>query len=423
MAAPTAHAPSVRTSRRTTPRAPGWEGRACQQFAGADPDPHFLRMRALSYFGPNKVKVVRKPDPRIEHSNDAILKVTRSAICGSDLHLLHGLVPDTRVGCTFGHEFTGTVEEIGSSVKNLRRGDRVVVPFNISCGICFYCSRGLSANCENTNPNSDVASGVFGYSHTTGGYDGGQAEYVRVPFADVGPMKIPDDMEEEEVLFLSDILPTGYQAAEMGEIKGGETVVVFGCGPVGLFAMKSAWLLGAGRVVAVDHVDYRLDFARRYAGVETVNFKKVPDIVSYLKDQFEGRGPDVAIDAVGMEAEGSKLHRVLGMSFMQAGVPVAINWAIQTVRKGGNVSIIGVYGPPWNLVDIGTAMNKGITLRMNQCNVRRYMPHLLKHIREGRIDAKGIITHRFPLSAAPKAYKTFSDKRDGCVKCVLTPAA
>src|SRR5438105_4602872 len=308
-------APSARTSRRTVRRTPGRGGHACPQFAGGDPDPHFSRMRALSYFGPNKVKVVRKPDPRIEHSNDVILEVTRSAICGSDLHLLHGLVPDTRVGCTFGHEFTGTVVEAGASVKHLRRGDRVVVPFNISCGSCFYCSRGLSANCENTNPNSDVASGVYGYSHITGGYEGGQAEYVRVPFADVGPMKIPDDMEEEEVLFLSDILPTGYQAAEMGEIKGGETVVVFGCGPVGLFAMKSAWLLGAGRVLAVDHVDYRLDFARRY------------------------------------------------------------------------------------------------------------MPHLLKHIREGRIDAKAIITHRFPLAKAPKAYSMFADKKDGCVKCVLTPAA
>jgi threonine dehydrogenase-like Zn-dependent dehydrogenase len=381
-------------------------------------------MRALSYQGPYKVKVVKKPDPEIEHGNDVVLRVTRAAICGSDLHLLHGLVPDTRVGCTFGHEFTGIVEETGPTVRNLKKDDRVVVPFNISCGVCFYCSRGLPANCENTNPNSDVAGGAFGYSHTTGGYEGGQAEYVRVPFADVGPMKIPDDMSDEEVLFLSDILPTGYQAAEMGEIKGGETVVVFGAGPVGLFAMKSAWLLGAGRVIAVDHLDYRLDFARRWAGVETVNFKSVDDIVAHLKDQLEGRGPDVCIDAVGMEAEGSRGQRAIGIGLkMQAGVPVAINWSIETVRKGGNVSIIGVYGPPWNLIDIGTAMNKGLTMRMNQCNVRRYMAHLLKHIREGRIDAKGIITHRFPLDQAPKAYQLFSDKKDGCVKCVLTPRA
>src|SRR2546430_4683288 len=355
---------SARASKRTVPRGPGREEHACPQFAGGTRDPHFARMRALRYFGPNKVKVFRKPDPRIEHSNDVILDVTRSAICGSDLHLLHGLVPDTRVGCTFGHEFTGTVVEAGASVKHLRRGDRVVVPFNISCGSCFYCSRGLSANCENTNPNSDVASGVYGYSHITGGYEGGQAEYVRVPFADVGPMKIPDDMEEEEVLFLSDILPTGYQGAEMGEIKGGETVVVFGCGPVGLFAMKSAWLLGAGRVLAVDHVDYRLDFARRYAGVEAVNLKKVPDIVAWLKDQFEGRGPDGVIEAVGLGAEGRKVHRLLGLGFVQAGVPVAINWAIQTGRKGGNVSIIGVYGPPSDPVGIRTAVDQGANPRV-----------------------------------------------------------
>lgn len=383
-------------------------------------------MRALSYLGPDRVEVGRKKDPRIEHPDDVVLRVTRAAICGSDLHLLHGLVPDTRTGCTFGHEFTGVVEETGGEVRSLKKGDRVVVPFNIACGNCYYCSRGLSANCENSNPNSDVAAGVYGYSHTTGGYEGAQAEYVRVPFADVGPMKIPDDMDDEEVLFLGDILPTGYQGAEMGEIKAGETVVVFGCGPVGLFAMKSAWLLGAGRVVAVDHVGYRLDFARKFANVETVNFKEVGagNVVEHLKSMFEGRGPDVCIDAVGMEAEGSRLHRVLGLGLkLQAGAPTAIQWCIDTVRKGGNVSIVGVYGPPWNLLNIGTAMNKGLTLRMNQCNVRRYMPHLLKHIREGRIDAKGIITHRFPLEDAPKAYQLFSDKKDGCVKCVLLPHA
>src|SRR5947209_14570910 len=212
-------------------------------------------MRALSYEGPYKVKIARKPDPAIEHPNDVVLRVTRSAICGSDLHLLHGFVPDTRVGCTFGHEFAGVVERVGPSVESLVVGDRVVVPFNISCGTCFFCQRGLTGNCERTNPSSSVASGVYGYSHTTGGFEGGQAELVRVPFADVGPMKIPDDMTEEEVLFLSDILPTGYQAAEMGSIKPGETVVVFGCGPVGLFAQRSAWLLGAGRVIAVDDLD------------------------------------------------------------------------------------------------------------------------------------------------------------------------
>ncbi len=340
-------------------------------------------MRALTYQGPYRVQVENKPDPIIEHPQDVILKVTRSAICGSDLHLLHGLIADTRVGCTFGHEFVGVVEDMGREVKTLRKGDRIAVPFNISCGACFYCNKGLTALCENSNPSSDLAAGVFGYSHTTGGYEGGQAEYVRVPFADVGPMKIPDDMDDESVLFLTDILPTGYQGAEMGEIKGGETVVVFGAGPVGLFAMKSAWLLGAGRVIAVDHVPYRLAFAEQYAKVETVNFKEVGDVVLYLRELCGGRGADVCIDAVGMEAEGSMMHKVLGMAKMEAGSPTAINWCIESVRKGGNVSIIGVYGPPWNLINIGSAMNKGLTLRMNQCNVRRYMPHLLEHIAVG----------------------------------------
>ena len=381
-------------------------------------------MRALSYQGPYRVKVTEKPDPRIEHPNDVILRVTRSAICGSDLHLLHGLVADTRVGCTFGHEFAGVVEEIGPSVRSLQRGDRVVVPFNISCGTCFYCARGQTALCENSNPNSDVASGVYGYSHTTGGFEGGQAEYVRVPYADIGPLKIPDALEEEDVLFLSDILPTGYQAAEMAEIKGGDTVVVFGCGPVGLFTMKSAWLMGAKRVIGVDHVPERLAFAREYCGVETVDFKAHKEPVPFLRDLCGGRGPDSCVDAVGMEAEGSLLQRAVGIALkLEAGAPTALNWAIQTVRKGGVVSVIGVYGPPWNLIPIGTAMNKGLTLRMNQCNVRRYMPHLLELIQKGQIDARRIISHRFPLEDAPRAYQMFSDKKDGCIKCVLMPHA
>lgn len=382
-------------------------------------------MRALTYHGPYKVRVEHKPAPRIEHPDDLILRVTRAAICGSDLHLVHGMIPDTRIGCTLGHEFTGVVEETGRAVRSLKKGDRVVVPFNISCGTCFYCARGLTANCENTNPYSEIACGVYGYSHTTGGYDGGQAEYVRVPFADVGPMKIPDDMSDEEVLFLSDIFPTGYQGAEMAGLAGGETVVVFGAGPVGLFAAKSAWLMGAERVIVVDHVDYRLEFARRFAGVETINFKQVDDIVLHLKETCgEGRGPDACIDAVGCEAEGSGPQKLLGVKMkMQAGSAVALNWSIQSVRKGGTVSIVGVYGPPWNLIPIGTAMNKALTLRMGQCNVRRYMPRLLEHVREGRVDAKSVITHRFPLEDAPKAYEIFSDKTDNCVKCVLVPSA
>ncbi len=381
-------------------------------------------MRALTYRGPSHVRIVDKPEPRIEHADDILLRVTRTAICGSDLHLYHGFVPDTRVGCTFGHEFAGVVEEVGPGVTSLARGDRVVVPFNISCGSCYFCQRELTALCESSNPESLVASGVYGYSHTTGGFDGGQAEYVRVPFADVGPMKIPADMTEEDVLFLSDIFPTGYQAAEMGEIKEGETVIVFGAGPVGLFAAKSAWLLGAGRVIVVDHLDYRLRFAEEFAQVETVNFEKVPDVVTYLRDMCGGRGADVCIDAVGLEADGSYLHTVTGVLMkLQAGAPTGIIWAIETVRKGGNVSIVGVYGPPWNLINIGTAMNKGLTLRMNQCNVKRYMPHLLEHIRAGRVNARGIISHHFPLEDAPRAYETFARKQDGCVKCVLVPRA
>jgi threonine dehydrogenase-like Zn-dependent dehydrogenase len=379
-------------------------------------------MRAMTYHGPGDVRVENKPDPRIEHPGDVVLRVTRTAICGSDLHLYRGLVPDTRVGHTFGHEFAGVVEEVGPEVRNLKRGDRVVVPFNISCGTCYFCQRELFGMCENSNPNSEIASGVFGYSHTTGGYDGGQAEYVRVPFADVGPMKIPEDMEYEDVLFLTDIFPAGYQAAEMGEIKGGETVVVFGCGPVGLFAQRSAWLMGAGRVIAVDHVPYRLNFAREYNKVEAVNFAEVGDIIMHLKEMTGGRGPDVCIDAVGLEADGSLLHDFLGRILMlQGGSPTAIGWAINTVRKGGNVVLIGVYGPPWNLVPIGTAMNKGLTLRMAQCNTKRYMPRLLEHIREGRVDAKGIISHRFPLDEVADAYKMFAGKTHDCRKVVLTP--
>lgn len=383
-------------------------------------------MKAMVYHGPSDVRAERKPDPIVEHPEDVILRVTRSAICGSDLHLYRGLVPDTRVGTTFGHEFTGVVEEVGSSVRDVRRGDRLAVPFNISCGRCYYCAQELYALCENSNPNSEVACGVYGYSHTTGGYEGGQAEYVRVPYADYGPMKIPDDMSEEDVLFLTDIFPTGYMGAEMGAIKGGETVVVFGAGPVGLFAAKSAWLLGAGRVIAVDQYADRLDFARSFADAETVDFRQAgnSDVVSHLKEMCGGRGPDVCIDAVGLEADGSAMHTFLGRAMMmQAGTPTALEWAIHTVRKGGRVSVIGVYGPPFNLVPIGTALNKNLTIRLGQCNTRRYMPHLLEHIRAGRVDAKAIISHRLPLDRVADGYEMFAGKLDNCRKVVLLPDA
>jgi threonine dehydrogenase-like Zn-dependent dehydrogenase len=379
-------------------------------------------MLATCYQGKGRVRVQQKHDPRIEHPNDIVLSVTRTAICGSDLHLLHGLVPDTRVGTTFGHEFAGVVEAVGPSVASLKVGDRVVVPFNIACGTCFYCQRGLTSCCENTNPCSSIAGGAFGYSHTTGGYEGGQAERVRVPFADVGPMKIPDDMHEEDVLFLSDIFPTGYQAAEMGAIKPGETVVVFGCGPVGLFAQKSAVLQGAGRVIAIDQYHYRLRRAKEFTPeVELINFEEEQDIVGKLRELTDGRGADVSIDCVGCEARGSALHRVLGGMMLQAGAATAIQWAIDATRRGGNVVLVGVYGPPFNLVNIGTAMNKGLTLRMAQCNVKRYMPRLLEHIRAGRVDPKAVISHRIPLEHAAEAYHLFENKLDDCVKCVLVP--
>jgi threonine dehydrogenase-like Zn-dependent dehydrogenase len=379
-------------------------------------------MLAMTYLGPSRVKAMKKPEPKLEHPNDVLLRVTRAAICGSDLHLYHGLIPDTRVGSTFGHEFVGVVEELGSSVETLKRGDRVAVPFNIACGQCFFCDRELYGNCENSNPAAPIGSGIFGYSHTTGGYDGGQAEYVRVPFADVGPMKIPDDMTDEDVLLLTDVFPTGYQAAEMGSVREGDTVVVFGCGPVGLFALKSAWLMGAGRVIAVDNLEYRLDMARRFAGAETVNFDEVDDIVTHLIRDTDGRGADVCIDAVGCEASGSLFQKITGpLLKLQSGAATAIGWAIQSVRKAGHVSIVGVYGPPWNLIPIGTAMNKGLTLRMNQCNVKRYMPRLLEHVREGRVDPKAIITHRLPLEEVAEGYDLFARRKDGCIKTVLVP--
>jgi threonine dehydrogenase-like Zn-dependent dehydrogenase len=378
-------------------------------------------MLAMTYRGPYRVRLENKPTPEIEHPDDAIIRITRSAICGSDLHLYHGLVPDTRVGTTFGHEFTGIVEEIGPSVQNLRAGDRVLVPFNIACGSCFFCHKQLYGSCHNSNPNSSLG-GIYGYSHTTGGFDGGQAEYVRVPYADVGPLKIPDDLSEDNALLLTDVFPTGYQAAEMGEIKEGDTVVVFGAGPVGIFAAKSAWLLGAGRVIVVDHLDYRLAFVAEFAKCETINFLEVDDIVVELKKMTNYLGPDVCIDAVGSEADGSFLHTITGVKLkLQAGAATALQWAINSVRKCGVVSVVGVYGPTLNMVPAGNIVNKGLTVRASQANVKRYLPHLIEHIRQGRIDPSQIITHRVPLEEVSEAYHRFSSKLDNCIKTVLIP--
>ena len=379
-------------------------------------------MLAMNYRGPYRIRADHKPDPVIEHPNDAIIRVSRSCICGSDLHLYHGLMPDTRVGSTFGHEFTGTVEEIGPGVQALKVGDHVLVPFNIFCGSCFFCERELYGNCHNTNPEATAVGAIYGYSHTAGGYDGGQAELVRVPMADVGPTVIPPDIHGDDAVLLTDALPTGYQAAEMGDIAEGDTVVVFGAGPVGIFAAKSAWLMGAGRVIVVDHVDYRLEFVKRYAQCEAVNFKDVSDMALHIKKMTDWLGADVCIDAVGCEASGSAMHSLMGRYMMvQAGAATALHWAINSVRKGGNVSVVGVYGPTFNAVPIGNALNKGLTLRMNQASVKRHLPRLIEHIQAGRIDPKAIITHRVPLEEVADAYHIFSSKLDDCIKTILIP--
>ena len=379
-------------------------------------------MLAMNYRGPLRVRAVQKPAPEILHPSDAIVRVTRSCICGSDLHLYNGSVPDTRVGMTFGHEFIGVVEEIGTEVQKLKIGDHVLVPFNIACGQCAFCKQQLFGNCHESNPQATAVGGIFGYSHTAGGYDGGQAEYVRVPYADVGPLVIPDWMDPDDAVLLTDVVPTGYQAAEMAGIKKGDTVVVFGAGPVGIMAAKCAWLFGAGRVIVIDHVEYRLEFVRNYAQCEAYNFRSMRDPVLFLKKTTDYFGADVCIDAVGAEAAGSALQTITGRKLLlQAGSATALHWAINSVKKGGIVSIVGVYGPTDNLVPIGNVLNKGLTLRANQASVKRLLPRLIEHVKEGRLNPKEIITHRMPLEEVADAYHIFSAKRDGCIKPVLIP--
>ena len=379
-------------------------------------------MRAMDYRGPYRIRLEDKPMPGIEHPRDAIVRVTRTCICGSDLHLYHGLVPDTRVGTTFGHEFTGVVEEVGAEVHNLKPGDQVLVPFNIACGQCHFCQQGLFGNCHESNPMATAVAGIFGYSHTAGGYHGGQAEYVRVPYADVGPTIIPDWMDLDDAVLLTDIVPTGYQAAEMAGIKPGDTAVVFGAGPVGIIAARCCWLFGAGRVIVFDHYDYRLEFVRNWAPAEAYNFKEVGDVVTFMKKTTDGLGADVAIDAVGAEASGNTLHSIFGKRLkMEAGSPIALHWAINSVKKGGIVSIVGVYGPTGNMIPIGNVVNKGLTLRANQASVKRLLPRLIEHVREGHLKPSDLITHKVPLEEISDAYHIFSAKLDGCIKPVLVP--
>mgnify|MGYP003741913367 CR=1 FL=1 len=379
-------------------------------------------MRAMTYRGPYKVRVEEKPDPRIEHPDDAIVRVERAAICGSDLHLFHGMLPDTRIGHTFGHEFIGRVEEVGPSVRNISVGDRVMVPFNIFCGTCFFCARGLFSNCHNVNANATAVGGIYGYSHTAGGFDGGQAELVRVPFADVGPAVIPEGLHDEDALLLTDAFATGYFGAQLGDISEGDVVVVFGAGPIGLAAARSAWLMGAGRVIVVDHLPFRLEKAEQFAFAETVDFREHKDVVVALKKLTDGLGADVVIDAVGAEADGHLVQHVTSAKLkLQGGSPIALNWAIDSVRKGGRVSVMGAYGPMFSAVKFGDAMNKGVTIRTNQAPVKRQWPRLIAHIQVGRISPRDMITHRIPLEHIAEGYHMVSAKLDGLIKAVILP--
>src|SRR4051812_46175262 len=390
-------------------------------------------MKATCWKAPNTVQVEDVPDPQILNRRDAIVKITSTAICGSDLHLLQAYVPAMVPGDVLGHEFMGEIVEVGPEVQNLKVGDRVVVPFPIACGVCFACQKGLYSVCENSNPNGWMAealfghpiAGVYGYSHLTGGYAGGQAEYARVAFADVNPLKVPEGMTDEQVLFLSDILPTGYMGAEMCGIKPGDVIAVWGCGPVGQFAMASAFMLGAERVIGIDRFPYRLAMAREKVGAETINYAECDNLMELLKELTGGRGPDACIDAVGMEAHGIGLDyaydRTKQAVRMETDRPVALRQAIQACRNGGIVSVIGVYGGFVDKFPIGTVMNRALTIRSGQCHVQRYTRPLLERIQRGEIDPSFVITHRLPLDEAPLGFELFKNKQDDCVKVVLKP--
>ena len=389
-------------------------------------------MRALCWHGAKDVRVDNVPDPKILNPRDAVLKITSTAICGSDLHLYDGYIPTMEKGDILGHEFMGEVVELGSGVSNLNIGDRVVVPFPIACGNCYFCEEQQHSLCENSNPNAAMAekmwghspAGIFGYSHLTGGYAGGQAEYVRVPYADVGPVRVPDGLDDEKALFLSDILPTGYMAAENCDIKPGHVVAVWGCGPVGQFAIQSAYLLGAERVIAIDRFPERLRMAREVSRAETINYEEV-DVLDALKTITGGRGPDACIDAVGMEAHGVGLvgayDRVKQAMMLETERPNALREALMACRNGGVVSIPGVYGGFLDKMPIGSFMNRSLTLKTGQTHVQRYLKPLLDRVQKGEIDPSVIITHRMRLEEAPEAYKMFRDKQDACVKVVLRP--
>jgi threonine dehydrogenase-like Zn-dependent dehydrogenase len=388
-------------------------------------------MKATCWMGKRKVEVVDVPDPKILNQKDAIVKITSTAICGSDLHLFNGFVPTMEKGDIVGHEFMGEVVDVGREVKNLKVGDRVVVPFPIACGVCAACKAELYSVCENSNPNKWMAekmwghspAGIFGYSHLTGGFAGGQAEYARVPFADVGPIKIEDGLTDDQVLFLSDIFPTGYMGAEMCDIKPGDVIAVWGAGPVGQFAIASAYLLGAERVIAIDRFPYRLQMARERSGAETINYEEVDSVIDTLNEMTGGRGPDACIDAVGMEAHAPGIRyiydRTKQMTRMETDRPIALREAIMSCKNGGTVSVIGVYGGFIDKFPMGALMNRSLRIMTGQCHVQRYMKKLLGMIQNGDIDPSFVITHRMRLEEAPQAYDMFVHKRDNCEKVVL----
>lgn len=389
-------------------------------------------MKAVRYYGTEDVRVETVPDPRILNPRDAIIKVTSSAICGSDLHIYGGFIPTMHKGDILGHEFMGEVVEVGTANNRLAVGDRVVVPFTIACGNCYFCKQELWSLCDNSNPNAWMAekisgysgSGLFGYSHMYGGYPGGQAEYVRVPFADVGPLKVPASLSDEQVLFLSDIFPTGYMAAENCAIRPGDTIAVWGCGPVGQFAIKSAFLLGAERVIAIDRFPDRLALAASEGKADVLNYMEV-DVLAALRDMTGGQGPDACIDAVGLEAHGTTIDarydRVKTSMYMATDRVHALREAISACRKGGTVSIPGVYGGWLDKFPLGAAFAKGLTLKMGQTHMHKYMPLLLERIERGEIDPGFVITHRVGLDDVPLMYETFREKQDHCIKVVIKP--
>jgi threonine dehydrogenase-like Zn-dependent dehydrogenase len=390
-------------------------------------------MRALCWHGTGDVRVDTVPDPKIQDPRDVIVQITSSGICGSDLHLLDGFMPTMEKGDVLGHEPMGVVVEIGSAVRNLKVGDRVVVPFTISCGECYFCQKQLYSCCDVSNPNAEMAkkamgqspAGLFGYSHMLGGFPGGQAQYLRVPYGDVGPLKIESDLPDEKVLFLSDIFPTGYMAAENCDIEEGDTVAVWGCGPVAQFAIQSAWMFGAGRVIAIDRVPARLRMAQSYGKAETINFDDVK-VYDRLMEMTKGRGPDRCIDAVGCEAHAAGsfdavVDKVKTSVMLGTDRAHALREAITCCRKGGTISVPGAYVGYPDKLPMGAFMNKGLTMKTGQTHMQRYMKPLLEKIEQGEIDPEFVITHTVPLEEAPEAYKTFRDKKDGCIKVVLKP--